>query len=128
MTDVKHIAALCAVLLALRPLYAHAGAADVLPARAFQAAQTLQAPAPNAAFFPGPESLTAPSFAGTLDIGAVRMQMQPPLEQPIILGRDARIFPGVRLEFFTLGDVLVPAERGEMVRESAPERRQATGA
>jgi len=47
------------------------------------------------------------------------MQTLPVLNQPLIQGRDARSFPGVQLEFFTVGDVLVPVQRGEMVRETA---------
>ena len=46
------------------------------------------------------------------------MQTLPVLTQPVIQGRDVRIFPGVELEFFTVGDVLVPVQRGEMVRET----------
>jgi hypothetical protein len=37
----------------------------------------------------------------------------------VLDGRDARRFPGVSLSFVTLGDVLVPTECGEMVRETA---------
>ena len=37
----------------------------------------------------------------------------------MIDGRDARLFPGLELEFFTSGGALVPVQRGEMVRESA---------
>ncbi|MDH4167227.1 MAG: beta-lactamase family protein [Gammaproteobacteria bacterium] len=43
----------------------------------------------------------------------------PALAKPVLDGRDARQFPGVSLRFVTLGDVLVPLERGEMVRETA---------
>src|SRR5262249_29349444 len=109
-----------AALLALRLAPAQAGAAEILPLRAFRSARTLEAPVPNAAFIPGAGSESAPEFTGTLSLSPAQMQLQPPLEQPLIVGRDARTFPGVRLAFFTLGDVLVPVERGEMVRESAP--------
>jgi hypothetical protein len=107
-------------LLALRLAPAQAAAAEVLPLRAFQSARTLEAPVPNAAFIPGAGPESAPEFAGTLSLSATQMQMRPPLEQPLIIGRDARVFPGIRLGFFSIGDVLVPFERGEMVRESAP--------
>jgi hypothetical protein len=107
-------------LLALRLAPAQAGAADILPLRAFQSARTLEAPVANAAFIPAAGSLPAPAFSGTLSLGPAQMQMEPPLEQPLIIGRDARAFPGIRLGFFTIGDVLVPLERGGMVRESAP--------
>jgi hypothetical protein len=70
------------------PLTANAGVADPLPVQAFVAAHALEAPAANAAFTPGEGALPAPAFAG------------------------------VQLEFFTVGDVLVPVQRGEMVRET----------
>ena len=109
-----------AALLASCLAAAQAGAAEFLPLQAFQSARTPETPVPNAAFVPGAGSEAAPDFAGTLSLSPAQMQMSPPLEQPLIVGRDARTFPGVRLAFFTLGDVLVPIERGEMVRESAP--------
>ena len=121
-----HVRATCGLtvgvaLLALRLAPAQAGAAEILPLRAFQSARTLEAPVPNAAFIPGAGSeSSAPEFAGTLSLSPAQMQMDPPLEQPLIIGRDARVFPGIRLGFFTIGDVLVPFERGEMVRETAP--------
>ena len=49
---------------------------------------------------------------------AAPMQTLPVLTQPLIQGRDTRVFPGAQLEFFTVGDVLVPVQRGQMVRES----------
>ncbi len=73
---------------------------------------------PNAEFAPGPGAAAAPSFAGRLRIAPATMQTIPALEQPIVGGRDARLFPGVTLSFFTLGDLLVPVQRGEMVAES----------
>jgi CubicO group peptidase (beta-lactamase class C family) len=102
----------------LIPQDARAGAAELLPAQAFEAARVPDAPTANAAFAPGDGALPAPAFAGVLKIHPVRMQTLPVLQQPLIQGRDARIFPGVQLEFFTIGDVLVPVQRGEMVRES----------
>ena len=108
-------------LLALAVLAIAAGPAAAtpnLPPQAFRAGHALEAPAPNAAFVPGPASLPAPPFAGVLTIAPTQLRTQPALERPVILGRDARIFPGVRLEFFTVGDVLVPVARGEMVRET----------
>src|SRR5664279_3409596 len=96
---------------------ARADAAESLPAQAFQAARALDTPVTNAAFAPGDGALSAPAFAGVLKIHASPMRTLPVLEQPLIQGRDARIFPGVQLEFFTIGDVLVPVQRGEMVRE-----------
>lgn len=106
------------VLLGNR-LVARADAAQILPVQAFESARTLEEPVLNAAFIPGEGALPAPAFAGVLKVAPVQMQLNPGLEQPVILGRDARTFPGVQLEFFTMGDVLVPVERGEMVRETS---------
>ena len=102
----------------LIPDDARADAAELLPAQAFEAARVADAPTANAAFAPGDGALPAPAFTGVLKIHPARMQTLPVLQQPLIQGRDARIFPGVQLEFFTIGDVLVPVQRGEMVRES----------
>jgi len=95
-----------------------AGAAQPLPVQAFQAGRYLDAPVTNAAFAPGEGASAAPEFAGVVKIKPAAMQTLPALTQPVIQGRDVRIFPGVELEFFTLGDVLVPVQRGEMVRET----------
>ena len=97
---------------------ARADGAELLPARAFESAQTLGAPVANAAFAPGEGALPAPAFAGVLKVRATPMQTLPVLTQPLLQGRDTRVFPGVQLEFFTVGDVLVPVQRGEMVRET----------
>jgi CubicO group peptidase (beta-lactamase class C family) len=105
-------------LLVVCPLASRAGSAELLPVQAFQSARTLDAPVANAAFAPGEGALPAPAFAGVLTVHAAPMQTLPVLQQPLIQGRDVRIFPGVRLEFFTVGDVLVPVQRGEMVRET----------
>jgi CubicO group peptidase (beta-lactamase class C family) len=107
----------CCMLI---PDDARAGAAELLPAQAFEAARVPDAPTANSAFAPGDGALPAPAFAGVLKIHPVRMQTLPVLQQPLIQGRDVRLLPGVQLEFFTIGDVLVPVQRGEMVRESSP--------
>ena len=109
---------LTVALAALNPMIARAGAADLLPIQAFQAARALETPVANSAFTPSPGALPAPAFAGVLKLKSMRMQTLPVLTQPLIEGRDARIFPGVQLEFFTAGDLLVPVQRGEMVRET----------
>ena len=100
------------------PLLAQAGSAERLPLQTFRAARALDSPLANAVFAPGEDALPATAFAGVLTLHAAPMQTLPVLDHPLILGRDVRIFPGVRLEFFTLGDVLVPVERGEMVAET----------
>lgn len=111
--------ALSMVLPVLIPVLARAGVADLLPVQAFENARVLEAPVANAAFAPGEGALPAPAFSGVIKLRATRMQTLPVLQQPVIQGRDVRIFPNVELEFFTIGDVLVPVQRGEMVRESA---------
>ena len=112
-------AAAVAGALTLPTLAALAGPAELLPVRDFTSGRALDAPVANAAFAPGPGAQRAAPFSGVLEIRAMRMQTRPVLRQPVIDGRDVRIFPGVRLEFFTLGDLLVPVERGQMVRETA---------
>jgi hypothetical protein len=95
-----------------------AASSAILPVGDFDAARVLAGPVSNAAFAPAQGAEQAPAFSGILKIRAARMQTQPALEQPMIQGRDVRIFPGVQLEFFTLGDVLVPVQRGQMVGET----------
>jgi hypothetical protein len=105
-------------LSVLSPSSARADAAELLPVQAFESARTLGAPVANAAFAPDAGALPAPAFAGVLKVRPTPMQTLPVLTQPLLQGRDTRIFPGVQLEFFTVGDVLVPVQRGEMVRET----------
>jgi CubicO group peptidase (beta-lactamase class C family) len=108
----------CTLGLLLISITARAGGADALPVAAFEAARTLDAPVANSAFAPDEGAQPAPAFSGVLKIKPARMQIQPVLDHPIIEGRDTRIFPGLQLEFFTVGDVLVPVQRGTMVRET----------
>lgn len=110
---------LCLAVCAFGPMLLRAAPADDLPLKSFESAQALPAPVANSAFVPGPGALPAPEFVGALTLRASPMRLDPGLEQPIINGRDARIFPGVRLDFFSMGDVLVPVQRGEMVRETS---------
>lgn len=66
----------------------------------------------NQAFMP-PQSRNdaiAP-FNGKLILSAVEMQMEPALETRQVMGRDAQLFPGVALEFFTHEGDLVPMTR-----------------
>jgi hypothetical protein len=109
---------MCVGVLLLCPPVVRAGAAELLPEQAFHAAHALDAPVANMAFAPGEGALPAPEFNGVLKVHASPMQTLPVLKDPLIQGRDVRIFPGVQLEFFTIGDVLVPVQRGEMVRET----------
>jgi hypothetical protein len=78
------------------------------------------APVANAYFRPDPGAAPAPAFSGTLRISGSRMRTAPELLHAVIGGRDARLFPGITLSFFTVDDILVPARRGEMIVEAAP--------
>ena len=73
---------------------------------------------PNESFYPPEGADVAPAFCGTLRTAQVRMHTSPELVRPVLDGRDARIFPGITLALFTLGDLLVPVARGRIVRES----------
>lgn len=105
---------LCVMAVAFAPAHA----AGLLSLQAFESARPLDAPVENAAYAPGEDALQAPAFAGVLRTRPTAMRTDPVLEKPVIQGRDTRIFPGLQLEFFTIGDTLVPVQRGEMVRES----------
>jgi len=47
------------------------------------------------------------------------MQFAPELANSGSAGRDARLFPGSHLDYFTLEDILVPVQRGTMVGEGS---------
>jgi len=105
----------------LLPVHCLAGiASTVLPAERMQSADPGPRPVLNAAFAPGSDDRTAPAFTGTLTISPSPLLAQPELRTPVLEGRDARVFPGVTLSFVTEGATLIPVERGEMVRETAP--------
>src|SRR5580658_9847867 len=78
------------------PMFAQAGSAELLPLQSFRAAHALGSPLANAAFAPGEGALPAAPFAGVLTLHAAAMRTLPVLEHPMVLGRDARIFPAVR--------------------------------
>ena len=109
---------LAAALGTTAPILARADVATLLPAKAFESGRALGAPLDNAAFIPDAGAQTAPAFAGTLTLHATLMQTLPALRDVLVGGRDVRLFPGIKLEFFTIGDVLVPVQRGEMVAEA----------
>src|SRR6266403_1348557 len=113
-----HAAVLSAIVGVASAAGARAGSADMLPVQVFESARALDAPVANSAFVPGEGALAAPAFSGVLKLRPARMLTLPVLQQPLIQGRDTRTFPGLQLEFFTVGDVLVPVQRGEMVRET----------
>jgi hypothetical protein len=78
---------------------------------------TTTQPVDNTAFAPGKDALPAPNLSLVLTVAGSTMQTLPQLLRPAPDGRDARLFPAIQLELFTMGDILVPVERGEMVRE-----------
>jgi hypothetical protein len=96
-----------------------ARSAAILTVKDFESARRLDAPVSNSAFAPPQAPAPAPPFTGRVSIRAAQMQTLPELREPLIQGRDTRIFPGVQLDLFTMGDVLVPVQRGDMVRETA---------
>jgi CubicO group peptidase (beta-lactamase class C family) len=79
-------------------------------------------PAPNDYFRPPADAGTAAEFSGVLHIARSAMETRPRLEGPRIEGRDARLFPRIALGFVTLGDVLAPLQRGQIVPEQRPGR------
>ena len=98
---------------------AHANASDVLPVSIMLSAKPISEPIANSAFTPGPHTSNVLEFVGALQIAQSSMQAKPAIEHPIQDGRDGQLFPGVTLEFFTMNGILVPVQRGEMVRETA---------
>jgi hypothetical protein len=108
------------LILLASPMSRAGVAADALPAAAMLAGRIAPAPVANAAYHPGADALPAPAFAGILRIRQSPLQSLPAIDRPVQDGRDARLFPGVALELFTLGENLVPVQRGEMVRETLP--------
>ncbi len=112
-----------AAAIAAGPATGLAGvAAQALPAAELVEARPPDGPVANAAFVPGADAGAAPAFAGILRISQAALLTKPSIEQPLIGGRDARLFPAVELEVFTVGATLVPVQRGEMVRESGAAR------
>jgi CubicO group peptidase (beta-lactamase class C family) len=81
----------------------------------------LPGPVDNANFHPGAGDAPGAEFVGTLLIRTARMETAPELQHPVIGGREARVFPGITLSFFTVDGILVPTRRGERIAsESTP--------
>src|SRR6266850_1061229 len=93
-------------------------AAGLLPVASFRNEQGAVGPVDNAAFAPSQDGLPAPPFLGVVTWTQSTMQTEPQLHAPLIGGRDARLLPAMRIEFFTQGDHLVPVERGRMLAET----------
>ena len=105
-------------LAAGKALAANLSAAAVLPTSTLLREDVPSAPVDNSAFAPGKDARSAPAFSGVLQLTGTAMQAKPTLKASIIDGRDALRFPELSLKFVTLGDTLVPVERGTMVRET----------
>jgi CubicO group peptidase (beta-lactamase class C family) len=71
----------------------------------------------NGAFYPAPTASAAPPFHGSLRISQTPMQFAPALVVSNIGGRNAQLFPQSSLDFFTVDDLLIPVQRGQMVAE-----------
>lgn len=81
---------------------------DALSLQALQAGETAGL-VQNDAFLPAENSTDAHEpFNGTLTLEATEMSMEPALETREVMGRDAAVFPGVTLEFFSHEGALVP--------------------
>jgi CubicO group peptidase (beta-lactamase class C family) len=118
-SDVLKVSLLTASLGVVPLEVASSAAGALLPAASLEHAQLPASPIDNSAFFPGRDAVAAPPFAGVLKLAPSTMTTKPVLSPRVIDGRDVLTFPGIRLEFFTVGDKLVPVERGQMVRETA---------
>ncbi|MBS0367382.1 MAG: hypothetical protein JSR67_16330 [Proteobacteria bacterium] len=75
---------------------------------------------PNHRFLPDADARGAPPFHGRLHIARTPMQVEPALAEPVVLGRDARLFPAITLDFVTDRDLLIPLQRATAVSESEP--------
>jgi len=102
------------------PMASLAGpAADALPKDMLLASRSGASPVANAAFHPGPDAAPAPALHGVISIRQSALRSDPEIENPVQKGRDARLFPGIEIELFTLDDLLVPVRRGELLRETS---------
>jgi len=118
-TLLSKLGIILAITLSLIAPSPFASAADRLSVALMDSAEPTGAPVANSSFAPGPQATEAPEFVGTLVVAQTPMRTAPTIAHPMQNGRDARLFPGVTLEFFTMDGLLVPVQRGEMVQESA---------
>lgn len=97
-----------------------AGSANTeLPVRQLLSSRAMSTAVANAAFAPAADALAAAPFAATLRISQAKLQSAPALVAPVIDRRDARLFPELSLELFSDGDLLIPVQRGRMLREQS---------
>ena len=105
-------------LMLIVPMCAQAGPAAVeLPAGAFQGSVTT--PVANAAFAPGADAGQAAPMSGVLHLSQAAFMTQPELANPVVQGRDARLFPALALRLFSDRGRLVPVQRGTIMAETA---------
>jgi hypothetical protein len=92
------------------PVCGLAAARQALPVSAFLLPQWSGGLLANSAFMPAPDAAPAHlPFRGSLSLSEGEMTIKPrALRSRIVLGRDAALFPGVRIAFFTQADDLVP--------------------
>ncbi len=110
--------ALLMLLLVSMPWISHAGvAADALPRSVFESAERPLRPVDNAAFAPSADASVGTALSGVLEISQATLVTEPVLTSPPIRGREPRLFPSIRLTLYSIGDRLVPVERGTLVAE-----------
>ena len=117
-------AAIAAGVLLLFGAYARSGVAvaGALTVQLLASDRATETPVANSEFLPGADATAAEAFTGTLRIAQAVMQTSPALRDPLVGGRDARLFPAITLSFFADDGVLVPVQRGEMVAETGAVR------
>ena len=108
-----------AVILLISAPFTASGS-SLLPADLMQSDKAQRAPVDNSAYFPDRAAAPGGAFSGVITFAESAMRTAPVIEKPVIDGRDARLFPAVQLSFFSMGNLLVPVERGEMRGETAP--------
>jgi hypothetical protein len=118
-TLLSKLGSILALTLCVSPTVWAASASDMLSVALMNSAEPTDAPVANVAFAPGPQAGEAPEFVGSITVAQTPMRTAPAIERAMQNGRDARLFPGVTLEFLTMDGLLVPVQRGEMVHESA---------
>ena len=111
----------CSAIVCVLKSTAFAGPASLhLPVPSLTGPASASAsPVDHAAFKPAADALPAAALQGTLEIAQGRLQSSPRLVKSIIDGRDALLFPAISLALFSDGNLLVPLQRGSMVREVA---------
>ena len=98
----SRLGSIVVITLSLIPPTWAAAASDMLPIALMSSGKPTEAPVANLAFAPGPYVTMAPDFVGAIMVAQTPMQAKPAITSPMQDGRDARLFPAVTLEFFTM--------------------------